>query len=160
MTDELQHFGVKGMKWGVRKQKESPKEKQQRKDDYKRYTKYKKASRGIGNLQVVANGKVMRRKTAKRKAKELEQKYPNFKKKYFASNVGKAALTIAIRDTILYGDPLHTAKFYGGAAKLGAAYVKGNIKNRPKFDKSIALPKPKNRMVYDNDTGEWIKRKF
>ena len=160
MTDELQHFGVKGMKWGVRKQKETPSQKSQRKDDYKQYKQYKKALRSGFGKQRVVNDRILNKTTVKNRIKDLEQKYPNFKKKYFASNVGKSALAIAIHDTMLYGDPLHTAKFYGGAAKLGAAYVKGNIKNRPKFDKSIALPKPKNTMVFDNYTGKWIKRKF
>ena len=159
MTDELQHFGVKGMKWGVRKQKETTSQKSQRKADYKKYKEYKQGSKGLGSYKVV-NGKVMKKSTAKNKVKELEKKYPNFKKKYFASQVGKIALAMAIKDTMIHGDPLYTVKFYGSVGKMAGAYAKGKINNRPKFDKSIALPKPKNTMVFDNDTGKWIKRKF
>lgn len=160
MTDELQHFGVKGMKWGVRKQKETSSQKSQRKADYKQYKQYKKALRSGFGKQRVVNDRILNKTTVKNRIKDLEKKYPSFKKKYFASTVGQTALVIGVRDTLLYGDPLHTVKFYGGAAKLAGAYAKGKINNRPKFDKSIALPKPKNTMVFDNDTGKWIKRKF
>ena len=160
MTDELQHFGVKGMKWGVRKQKETPSQKSQRKADYKQYKQYKRAlNNEFGKLRY-DNGRILYKKTVKNRTKDLEKKYPSFKKKYFASRVGQIALVIGVRDTLLYGDPLHTVKFYGGAAKLAGAYAKGKINNRPKFDKSIALPKPKDTWVFDNDTEKWFKRKF